>query len=211
MKNKYCQIQNKILITPEMNHRILERLTQAETKSEERILSVFPSRRLVASIAACFILVVCLAVGMPFLMNLERGGPIQQSSPVQEYQTLDELAKELPFTLAVPNNLPAGYALQSSAILFGESVQITYSNGTNEIVFRMAQGDKDISGDYQTYEQLENVVTPNGDVTLKGRNNLFNLMIWGKDGYSFAVFSNESLPQKTMLDLEASVEISSFQ
>lgn len=60
---------------------------------------------------------------------------------------------------------------------------MAYTNGTDTILFRAANGDEDTSGDYNVYDNTWTV----GNVTLKGSGDQAVLAIWQRDGVSYSL------------------------
>lgn len=208
MKNKYQQVQSLISVTPEMEQRILARLAQADRNmSRLRKPAIFRiSRKTVISIAACFALVMCIVVAVPALKTSETSAPpIENSSPIVDYKSLSDLAVNLPFRLYVPADLPEGYKLEAISALFGDTAQVSYTEGTNRITFRMTEQQGDVSGDNNKYAQIETVPVYRGKLTVKGSNGLFSLAVWGKDGYSFSISTTKPLSLEVMLQLAEGV------
>ncbi|WP_019911779.1 DUF4367 domain-containing protein [Paenibacillus sp. HW567] len=208
MKNKYQQVQSLISVTPEMEQRIVARLAQADyNRPRLRKPAFFRfSRKAVISVAACFALAVCIVVAVPALKTSQTPAPpVENSSPVVDYKSLSDLAMNLPFPLYVPAVLPEGYKLEAISALFGETAQLSYTDGTNRITFRMTERKGDVSGEYNEYAQVESVPIDGGEFTLKGSNGLFSIAIWVKDGYSFSVSAAKPLSREVMVQLAEGV------
>ena len=88
--------------------------------------------------------------------------------------------------------LPKGYVQDSIYVIENELIQVIYSDGENEICFRQAKGNEDISGDYNEYEEINAINVSGVEVTTKGNNGKVNLASWTKDGYAFSISSNSS-------------------
>ncbi|WP_058304289.1 hypothetical protein [Gorillibacterium timonense] len=203
MRNKYQQVQELISVTPEMEQRILARLTQAERpRSERRKIALRISRKAVLSFAACFALAIGLVVALPSLMTSKSPAPpVQIPLPIAQYQNLSDLSQHLAFPLYDLETLPDGYKWESGSVWFGEIAQLNYSNGTEQLTMRMAPGKNDVSGDYNTYTQIETVSNEYGEWTIKGSNGLYSLVIWAKDGYSFSISSSKPLSRVSLVEL----------
>ncbi|MHA6529846.1 DUF4367 domain-containing protein [Paenibacillus sp. BAC0078] len=208
MKNKYQQVQSLISVTPEIEQRILARLAQADhNMSRLRKPAFFRfSRKTVIFIAACFALVICIVVAVPSLKTPEISAPpVENSSPFIDYKNLAELSNSLSFPLYVPADLPEGYKLEAISALFGDTAQLSYTDGTSKITFRMREGKEDVSGDYNKYAQVEAVPMDRGELTLKGSNGLFSIVTWVKDGYSFSISTTKPLSREVILKLAEGV------
>lgn len=80
---------------------------------------------------------------------------VQIPNPLVEYKTVDEAKNTLSFDAPVPTFVPDGYKIDYVGTIAGETLQIFYKNGKNEIVFRAAKGSDDISGDYNVYKNTK--------------------------------------------------------
>ena len=113
--------------------------------------------------------------------------------PFKTYKTIDEALKALPFEACVPTVLPSGYTLSSVDTISGEVLQLVYKNGTSEFTYRTAEGSKDLSGDYNTYEFSRTEAISGCNVTAKGNGDkVFNL-VWQKDGKTYSIFAGNGL------------------
>ncbi|WP_027398694.1 hypothetical protein [Anaerovorax odorimutans] len=112
---------------------------------------------------------------------------VSGGSPIVDTQGIEELKKTVPFELLVPNKLPNGYKVDSTSVIIGEMAQIIYSNGEDSIVYRVAKGTDDVSGDYNDYGELRDEVMGDRNVTLKGNNSLISLATWTEDDFSYSL------------------------
>ena len=65
------------------------------------------------------------------------------------------------FKVTVPKELLGKYNIKYINTISRDLFQICYINKQNDILFRMAQGTEDISGDYNNYKS-NNIVNING-------------------------------------------------
>lgn len=129
---------------------------------------------------------------------------VQIPNPITEYKTVEDAEKAISFKAKLPSKLPDGYKMSFISVISGETLNIFYSNGTNEICYRMAKGNEDISGDYNIYK-TKNEVTVNGlKVTLR-ENGETSGAVWTNDGYSFSLFCKKALTEKEMTDIISSI------
>ena len=80
----------------------------------------------------------------------------QIPNPIVDYETLEEAATAAGVTLKVPENVQ-GYSEKTFQAIAKEIVQVVYSNNENRLFIRKANGDEDISGDYNLYKEEKQV------------------------------------------------------
>ena len=92
----------------------------------------------------------------------------------------------------------SGYtqAMPSPLVVIDKSLaEIFYRNDAGkEILFRMAKGDSDISGDNTVYEVNQVVQTGRQYIRVKGSEKLVSLVLWSRGGYTFSLSFEEPLP-----------------
>lgn len=132
----------------------------------------------------------------------------QIANPIKECETLQEAESLIGFKANIPTKLPDGYIQDSICVIGDEILQAIYLQGENEICFRQAKGNEDISGDYNDYKEINIINVNELKVTTKGNNTKINLALWIKDNYTFAVSSNisgEGLEENFMIDIIDSI------
>ncbi|WP_193726855.1 DUF4367 domain-containing protein [Paenibacillus guangzhouensis] len=208
MKNKYQQLQDMICVTSDMEQRILTRLVQTEQSISELkkpVLFRIPLKYAI-SIFACLALVVCFMTVRPYLITPDTPTPpILTVSPVIDYENLSDLSKNLSFPLYVPSNIPKDYSLEFSSIMFEKTAQLIYSDNSDIIKFQMTKGDLDERGDFTEYKQIKIVPSDHGKLTIKGNNDLFSVVSWSQNGFSFSISTSKPLSLKTMVGLAEGV------
>ncbi|GEM_PF-355679 len=130
---------------------------------------------------------------------------VQIPNPLVEYKTVDEAKNTLSFDAPVPTFVPDGYKIDYVGTIAGETLQIFYKNGKNEIVFRAAKGSDDISGDYNVYKNTK-TVSVNGTDAKYRENGETSGAVWTKDGLTFSVYADTVISEKDASDIIASVK-----
>lgn len=121
---------------------------------------------------------------------------VQIPNPIAEYKNIDEAKNNLSFSVLIPKDLPKGYSITCISTISNEIFQIDYSNGKNEISYRMAMGENDISGDYNVYEFTEKITFGNIEATVKGNGDSAFNITWNKDGNTFSIYSQNGLSKE---------------
>lgn len=130
---------------------------------------------------------------------------VQIPNPLVEYKTVDEAKNTLSFDAPVPTFVPDGYKIDYVGTIAGETLQIFYKNGKNEIVFRAAKGSDDISGDCNVYKNTK-TVSVNGTDAKYRENGETSGAVWTKDGLTFSVYADTVISEKDASDIIASVK-----
>lgn len=166
----------------------------------------FPRKRRTASIlalAACLTLVVCGSLAFqPWAPQPQPTEQVKLVNPIQTAEGVTALAETLPFPLAVPTQLPEGYAFEHASSILGTLAQVIYLNGEEKLTYRMSEGAGDISGDFNQYPETATV----DGVTLKGDGGLVSLALWEDGGYTYSLSSTAPLPAETVLAVQSHVE-----
>ena len=116
------------------------------------------------------------------------------SSPYVEYNSVDELKENVNINAKMPDKIKS-YKSYSYSVAFSNMVEIQYSNGSDNILYRLEKGEvaEDISGDYNNYENIKKLTVDNTKVTIKGNENSYKVAIWYKNGVNYSLSSEQGL------------------
>ena len=125
------------------------------------------------------------AVASALLMG---GGSAQaMPSPLVEYTSVRDAWAVAGLPVYTPTLLPVGYAQKEIIVIDKSLAEIFYRNDAGkEILFRMAKGDADISGDNNIYEVNQVVQVGRQYIRVKGTEKLVSLALWSRGGYTFS-------------------------
>ena len=144
-----------------------------------------------AAAAALILLVIGVKVFKPVSNN---GDEVMVVSPMQTVDTLAEAEGITGFGLEVPESIK-DTDLSEITVIAGDTIQADYAKNDEVIIsIRKAKGNEDISGDYNTYDQVETIDVNGNDVTIEGSGGTCYLATWTDNGYSysFSVFNGMS-------------------
>nr|WP_209702028.1 stalk domain-containing protein [Clostridium algifaecis] len=114
--------------------------------------------------------------------------PIGIPSPIKEFNTIQEAEKSLKFKTVVPKEIASQFKIKFISTISNELFQICYSDGKNDILFRMGQGIDKLDGDYNVYKFNETTQVNGTNVNLKGNNSsLINLATWKINDISYSI------------------------
>lgn len=128
----------------------------------------------------------------------------QIPNPFTEYKTIDEAKKAVSFKAVTPASLPEGYKFDSVSVMGSDFLQVFYKNGDKEILYRVATGSEDISGDYNTYKKTESLKAGKYTVTVR-RSEESSSVIWTDGDFTYAIDANGSLSDKEITQIIASI------
>jgi hypothetical protein len=201
LQNKYNQMAERIVVTPEMSERILKNISQFDfAKDGTKHRKTIPFIKML-SVAACFLVLIG---GVVFLRDMIKP-PVQVVPDIVEYENLAELSANIDFALTVPTELLQDMKGISFVYISKAIAEITYTDGNNTIRYRMAKGDEDISGDYTEYKNVKEYQGNERTITINGNEAGFHLAIWTNEEFSFALFSERPLSESQILKIALSV------
>ena len=204
---KYDEIMNKIEVDEAMRKRILSYVenlnleTEKAAKSrEESKIRQFRRRtvRNITAAAACIaILLVCI-FAWPKLTGpgeLETKESVSIANGMVEVKSIDELSAAVGFTVNEVEGLPFTVEKEIYTSYWGEMAQIEYTGEGETAVFRKGTGTDDVSGDYNVYSSVKEIMVGANPVTLKGENNVFTLAVWTDGNYSYSLDISKGLSE----------------
>lgn len=112
---------------------------------------------------------------------------VQIPNPIVEYSSVEEVKNAVDFDFNVITEIPEGYEIDKISAIGNEIVQISYTNGENEICYRVAKGIDDISGDYNKYPSSTNITIGETQVTMRGTEDNINVATWNNGEFTFAI------------------------
>ena len=118
---------------------------------------------------------------------------------------IGQITAELGYEIKYPQKLPEEYNSTNISVVDKNIAEITYQSATDTLTYRTSKGTNDISGDDNSYTDVENVQINNFDVTLKGNGNLYHNAGWTEAGETFSLYSNNGVEKDTMVDIIESV------
>ena len=115
---------------------------------------------------------------------------VQIPNPFVNCDTLEEAEALTGFKVVLPAEALDGYTTEVITVMDNRMIQVVLSQGENEIVFRKAVGNEDISGDYNEYDAYSTVEIGTLEVHTKGNDGLVNTVSWHDDSYAYSITAN---------------------
>ena len=204
---KYDEIMNKIEVDEAMRKRILSYVenlnleTEKAAKSrEESKIRQFRRRtvRNITAAAACIAILLVCTFAWPKLTGpgeLETKESVSIANGMVEVKSIDELSAAVGFTVNEVEGLPFTVEKEVYISYWGEMAQIEYTGEGETAVFRKGTGTDDVSGDYNVYSSVKEIMAGANPVTLKGENNVFTLAVWTDGNYSYSLDISKGLSE----------------
>lgn len=182
----------------EIDDKYVEEAAQETTSKAIR----FGSWAKYAGIAACAVLVLGIgvfavkqgvAVDTPAqtdtaVTSADDSEFSQVGNPYEYFDTLEEAEKNIGFEITAPADY-GNYTNVDYTVISGYILQIGYYDESDSegLSVRKSASAEDISGDYNTYENIAEITSDSRQITLKGSGDKYYLAVWNDGGYSYAV------------------------
>lgn len=228
---KYKEIMDKLEVTEEMKERILknvqEKFSDHSSMSYRKPSLVQFYRKYIAVAASFFILLASVFLFSNLIkensskdpQNLIKEDPSKDPPPIidepeylpgvsgiggiEEKASIEELSEAVHFDVVDIDisKLPFEVSKRIYESYWGEMAEITYMGENEQLVYRKAVGDEDISGDYNTYTKEKNLIIDDKTITLKGNGKKYNLAIWTYGKFSYSLYYENGLSKKELIKI----------
>ena len=122
------------------------------------------------------------------------------ANPFVECRNIEGTAKVAGFEMTLPE-LPKGYDITSYRAMEGSMMEVIAKNADKEIRLRKAAGTEDASGDYNEYQNSEDVSVGDITVTEKGNDDGVHCAVWTDGEHAYSITSDEGLSSETVAGL----------
>ena len=209
MADKYNEIMEHIRLTEEAKEHILSNVSKirvSEDVKDTKIICLRKWKRWGA-------LAACLAVVLIGIFSLRHDVPLPGNDDpqvmlpggVEEYKSASALSEAIGFPVEDIAILSADGDEICYENLFDEIAQVTVNSDNQQITFRKAIGEKDISSDYDDYSATAEITISGISIILKGCENQYTLAGWQNDGYTYSLRIEPSVPEKVWKTMVESV------
>ena len=128
-------------------------------------------------------------------------------SDIIQYNSVEELSQQIGFGVKEIENLPFKPTSTIYMDRWGKIAEIVYQSEEDELVFRMARGNKDISNDYNKYYSTTEISGKDYMITIRGNEDKFNLAVWNLKDYSYSIKISTGISEEEMIKLIESTTI----
>ncbi|EKQ54558.1 MULTISPECIES: stalk domain-containing protein [unclassified Clostridium] len=122
-------------------------------------------------------------------------------NPIDRFDTIDQAQKALKFKVNVPKELLGKYNIKYINTISRDLFQICYISKQGDILFRMAEGIQDISGDYNNYKTNTTVNINGSNIKLKGENNIIKVATWSVNNMSYSISIDAGMNQDDIIKI----------
>lgn len=207
LKNKYSKLMQDIVVTSEMEERILKNLSNTPiedmNKSKKSMFSIGITSKM--AMAACLLLLVISGITFLNFNSFSPEPPITIVNPIEDFNTFDALNSALDYNIKQPISLLTNNNQVEYLLIDGYIVEISYI-GDNTVIYRMSEGKLDISGDYNDYDNTKALKIGSYEVILKGDEYKYSTVIFSDMKYSYSLFFKKPLPENQVIEIIKSVK-----
>lgn len=127
-------------------------------------------------------------------------------SPIEEFKTIEEAQKVLDFNITFPKEIPSEYDIEYISTISKKLFQICYTDGKDEVLYRMGQDVNNISGDYNNYKNNNIVEIDDKKIKLSGNDDFIKLATWNVNDMSYSISSSNGISKDKMINIIKSVK-----
>ena len=208
--SKYNEVMERLTVTPEMKARILQNVAK-EQKENQNTWKKMYSRYI--AMAACLVLVLIGAMGIPRLLTLYdidgRGTDPQPATTefvqgvfaIEEKKDVQALSDAIGFSVQELGIIP--YDVEQTEYLeYGEDIaEINYIGKDQTICYRKGNGTEDVSGIYETYSDTKVITVGTQNVTVCGEGDVIYLATWTDGTYAYSIYTEQGVTQEQLEDM----------
>ena len=129
----------------------------------------------------------------------------QLSNPFVDCNTLEEAETLAGFTVTLPDTIPNWNGESIIRAMENSMIEVVCKMEDDTLTIRKGAGTEDISGDYNSYETSQEILSGGKTITVKGNSGIIYLAIWTVEDYSFAVRTNSGFSQEEILNIISAV------
>ena len=145
-------------------------------------------------------------VTLPGTPQIPDGDFAMGTNPFEDL-SLDEIKEKVGYDFKIPHFMCDGYSSPESSLLFGELIQISYKNESEDtILYRTQKTDEDVSEIYNSYEKTETENMDGKTVTFKSNGEKCYLASWNDEESSYSIYSTAGIKKDDMKKIAESVK-----
>ena len=124
----------------------------------------------------------------------------QIANPCVQYDTLQEAEEICGFELTLPETVSSA----DCRVISGQLLEVIVRNGADGLEtyrIRKAEGEGDISGDYNAYAETDEMTADDKTITVKGNSGSVHLAVWEDSGYAYSVQFADGVSKEELTEL----------
>jgi hypothetical protein len=122
------------------------------------------------------------------------------------FASLDELSKNVQFTVLNPTVVPDGYTAAGYFAQGSNIAEIVYVNGDKQLIFVMTTSKK-VESDIGTFEQTKNVQAGGVPFTMSLSGGLVHLAVAQVGVYNYAIYSKTGITEADAMSMAAGLNL----
>ena len=130
--------------------------------------------------------------------TVETADTNQIANPWSEVDSISEAKTITGFDFTVPESID-GNSQSLVQVMNDELIEVRFGD---DIIVRKSKGSEDNSGSFNSYD----TVKEEGNLTVKGNGDTYNVAIWTSDGYSYSITSSNGLSMEAITDAASSIK-----
>ena len=203
--SKYNEIMERVNVTDEMKSRILGNIEEYFSKKKNaKKKSFYLAFGGVVAAALLMIIVrpwdnnVAGPIN-PGANSAREGSTVLGVNPMQNYASAEELSKAVGFNVPVIKSLPFKPS-ETEYMMLGEGfAQITYLSDDNRLTYRKSTDKGDNSGDYNSYDYVDEIEVKGIKVTVKGSKTALNIAYWNDGEYEHSICFDNAVDKEAFV------------
>lgn len=170
-----------------------------------RLRGIRLSKKQALVAAACCL--VCVMAAYPVMQFIEpQTKAVVVNNPIEQQKNIDELRQVLPFELKAPTLLPKGYKADGVATINKVVAQIRFSKKGATIMYRMAQGTEDISGDNHKYTTDVTQEVAGMQVRMRGDNDRISVATWNDGAFTYSLYFSKPVHKEMVVSIVENIK-----
>ena len=131
------------------------------------------------------------------------GNKTEIPNPFVEYDDINQAFEAAGFPMQLPEEIPLDSCI--IRVMQGKMIDVVYTLDENKISIRKGLAGEDISGDYNTYEDVQSVSQNGQTITLKGDGEMVYVATWQSYENSYCIRASQGLLKEDILLLVGQV------
>lgn len=129
---------------------------------------------------------------------------LQLPNPQHPQTSLTALETAVGFPVPVPT-APVGFDVTLYQDVGGDLAELRWSDGVQELTYRVSRGSSDNSGDYTVYPASGTLRAKETSLQWRGTSGGIQVAVWAKDGYAYSLRAADGLTESQIRQMAESV------